>query len=166
MLRKWCGDALILGCGVPLMPAFGLADYCRIGCDVSLDWDDKFYMHIAHPERVSTKRSMTDTLTRMPLDGYAFGCDPDVLFLRTENLRLSEKKKDLLAKVDALCGSVFLTSDDPGKYTGEQKKRYRMYREMTKLPHGKLVHDRLRTKLVYREDGEEKEIRLPIDIRV
>ena len=165
MLRSWCGNALILGCGVPLMPAFGLVDYCRIGCDVSLDWDDKFYMHIAHPERVSTRRSMADTMNRMPLDGYAFGCDPDVLFLRTENLKLSEKQKDLLAKVDALCGSVFLTSDDPGSYTDEQKKRYREYRGMTKLPHGKLLHGGLRTKLVYEEGGIDKQIVLPRDVR-
>ena len=166
MLRKWCGDALILGCGVPLMPAFGLVDYCRIGCDVSLDWNDKFYMRIAHPERVSTVRSMTDTLTRQPLDGYAFGCDPDVLFLRTENLKLSEKQKDLLARVDALSGSVFLTSDDPSAYTEEQKKRYREYREMTKLGAGKLLHRGLRTRLVYEQDGAEKQITLPADVRV
>ena len=165
MLRRWCGNALILGCGVPLMPAFGLADYCRIGCDVSLDWDDKLYMRIAHPERVSTRRSLTDTLNRMPLDGYAFGCDPDVFFLRTENLKLSERKKDLLAGVDALCGSVFLTSDDPGAYTEEQKRSYRRYREMTRLPHGRLVHGALRTRLVYQEDGEEKQLLLPLDVR-
>ena len=166
MLREWCGDALILGCGVPLMPAFGLVDYCRIGCDVSLDWDDKLYMHIAHPERVSTRRSMTDTMNRMQLDGWGFGCDPDVLFLRTENLKLKEKQKDLLAKVDALCGSVFLTSDDPGSYTDEQKARYRAYRAMTKLEPGRIVHKGLSTRLVYQEGGEEKEIRLPIDVRV
>ncbi|MBQ5953896.1 MAG: alpha-galactosidase [Lachnospiraceae bacterium] len=166
MLRKWCGNALILGCGVPLMPAFGLVDYCRIGCDVSLDWDDKLYMHIAHPERVSTKRSMTDTINRQPLDGYAFGCDPDVLFLRTENLKLSEKQKALLAKVDALCGSVFLTSDDPGSYTEEQKQRYREYRAMTKLEPGKVIHKGLRTLLSYKENDAEKQIILPFDVRV
>ena len=148
------------------MPAFGLVDYCRIGCDVSLDWDDKLYMHIAHPERVSTKRSMTDTINRQPLDGYAFGCDPDVLFLRTENLKLSEKQKALLAKVDALCGSVFLTSDDPGSYTEEQKQRYREYRAMTKLEPGKVIHKGLRTLLSYKENDAEKQIILPFDVRV
>ena len=105
-------------------------------------------------------------MNRMPLDGYAFGCDPDVLFLRTENLKLSEKQKDLLAKVDALCGSVFLTSDDPGSYNDEQKKRYREYREMTKLPHGKLLHGGLRTRLAYEEGGIDKQIVLPRDVRV
>ena len=165
MLRKWCGNALILGCGVPLMPAFGLVDYCRIGCDVTLDWDDKPYMKIAHPERISTVRSMTDTLTRQPIDGFAFGCDPDVLFLRTENLKLDEKQKDLLAKVDALSASVFLTSDDPGKYTEEQKARYRAYRAMTKLAPGKLDHAGHRAGLVYEQDGIDRRLVLPADVR-
>ena len=40
-LRDCAGDAMILACGVPLASAFGIADYCRIGCDVSLDWNDK-----------------------------------------------------------------------------------------------------------------------------
>ena len=26
--------------GVAVMPAFGLVDYCRVSCDVGLDWDD------------------------------------------------------------------------------------------------------------------------------
>ncbi len=36
IVRECCGDKLILGCGVPLMPAFGKVDYCRIGSDISL----------------------------------------------------------------------------------------------------------------------------------
>lgn len=51
LLRSWCGDKLILGCGVPVMPAFGIVDYCRIGCDVGLDWDDVWYMRLFHRER-------------------------------------------------------------------------------------------------------------------
>ena len=30
-LRECCGDKIILGCGVPLAPAFGVVDACRIG---------------------------------------------------------------------------------------------------------------------------------------
>ncbi|EKC48560.1 hypothetical protein OBE_15116, partial [human gut metagenome] len=32
-LRECVGEKMILGCGVPLMPAFGKVDYCRIGAD-------------------------------------------------------------------------------------------------------------------------------------
>lgn len=31
------GDWLILGCGVPLAPAFGKVDFCRIGADMGLN---------------------------------------------------------------------------------------------------------------------------------
>ena len=61
---------------------------------------------------------------------------------------------------------MFLTPDDPGSYTDEQKKRYREYREMTKLPHGKLLRDGRRTKLAYEEGGIDKQIVLPADVRV
>ena len=57
LLRSWCGQKQILGCGVPVMPAFGLVDYCRVSCDVGLDWDDVWYMRLFHRERVSTKQA-------------------------------------------------------------------------------------------------------------
>lgn len=41
LLRECCGDNLILGCGVPMMPAFGKVDYCRIGSDISLKWQQR-----------------------------------------------------------------------------------------------------------------------------
>ena len=46
------------------MPAFGLVDYCRVSCDVSLDWDDVWYMRLFHRERVSTKQAINNTLFR------------------------------------------------------------------------------------------------------
>lgn len=54
-LRDILKDKLILGCGVPLENAFNKVDYCRVGCDVSLKFDDEFYMVLAHRERNSTK---------------------------------------------------------------------------------------------------------------
>ena len=128
MLRKWCGDKRILACGVPVMPAFGVADYCRVSCDVSLDWDDAFYMRPMHRERVSTRQALNNTILRAPLNGRAYGSDPDVFFLRTENCRLTEEQKKALATVNALCGQVFLTSD--GKLTETQKKTYAHYRDL------------------------------------
>ena len=116
LLREAVGpDALILGCGVPLASAFGVADYCRIGCDVGLDWNDKPYMWPLHHERVSTKHSMGNTLSRAPLDGRAFGNDPDVFFLR-DDVKLSRKQRRRLLDVDARYGSMLLTSDDMGAW--------------------------------------------------
>lgn len=126
-LRELCGDKLILGCGVPVMPAFGLTDYCRISCDVGLDWNDKLYMRIIHRERVSTKHAVENTVFRRQLDGLAHGNDPDVFFLRDTNIRLSDEQKDYLATVNSLFGTVFLTSDNLKDYSEEQIRRYRHY---------------------------------------
>ncbi len=121
-LREIAGDAQILGCGVPLAAAFGKVDYCRIGCDVSLDWDDKPYMRLMHRERVSTKRSILNSVFRRQLNGRAFGNDPDVFLLRQNDTAMSEAQKRTLAEINALTGSVLFTSDDGALYTQEQKK--------------------------------------------
>lgn len=92
LLRSWCGQKQILGCGVPVMPAFGLVDYCRVSCDVGLDWDDVWYMRLFHRERVSTKQALNNTVFRRQLNGRAYGSDPDVFFLREENCKLTAEQ--------------------------------------------------------------------------
>lgn len=124
-LRKLCGKKHILGCGVPLMPSFGLVDYCRVGCDVGLDWDDRPFMRILHRERISTRQSIENTVFRRELNGRAFGSDPDVFFLRDHNIRLSEEEKTYHAIVNALFGSVWLTSDDLNAYDEAKTAQYR-----------------------------------------
>lgn len=124
LLRKWCGDKLILGCGVPLMPCFGIVDYCRIGCDVSLDWDDKWYMRLIHRERVSTRQSIDNTIFRRQLNGRAFGNDPDVFLLREENCGLTPEEKEKLSTVNALFGRILLCSDNSDNYSPENRARY------------------------------------------
>ena len=130
LLRQWCGDKLILGCGVPVMPAFGLVDYCRVSCDVSLDWDDKPYMRLFHRERVSTKQAIGNSIFRRQLNGRAYLSDPDVFFLREENIKLTPAQKDKLAKVNALLGGVLLTSDDPAKYSPAAREQYQALLEL------------------------------------
>ena len=131
LLRSWCGDKLILGCGVPVMPAFGIVDYCRIGCDVGLDWDDVWYMRLFHRERVSTKQSIGNTIFRRQLNGRAYGSDPDVFFLREENCKLTAQQKQTLARVNALFSGILLTSDMPSRYTDEMRRQYNALRELT-----------------------------------
>ena len=124
LLRQWCGDKLILGCGVPLMPCFGVVDYCRIGCDVSLSWDDKWFMRLLHRERVSTRQSIDNTVFRRQLNGRAFGNDPDVFLLREENCRLTPEEKDKLSTANALFGNILLCSDNPANYSPETMARF------------------------------------------
>lgn len=126
-LRDWCGDGLILGCGVPLGPAFGKVDYCRIGCDASLDWENTYLMRHVNREIVSTRNAIGDIYYRRQLDGRAFLNDPDVFFLRTDNIKLTDEQKDMHARVCAQYGSLLLTSDNMGTYDRSQLDRYNEY---------------------------------------
>ncbi|MBQ6453862.1 MAG: alpha-galactosidase, partial [Coriobacteriales bacterium] len=119
LLREAAGDALLDACGIPLASAFGLADYCRIGCDVGLDWDDKLHMRLLHRERVSSKNALGNVLSRAGLDGRAFGNDPDVIFLR-QDVALTQTQKEALIHAAANYGSMLLTSDDMGEWREEE----------------------------------------------
>ena len=124
LLRRLCGDKLILGCGVPIMPAFGLVDYCRIGGDVTLDWDDRPHMKLAHRERVSTRQSILNTVFRRQLSGRAWLNDPDVFFLRENNLRLTDEQKYVLATVNSVLGGVLFHSDNMAGYGAVARAHY------------------------------------------
>lgn len=117
LLRDCCGKKLILGCGVPLAPAFGKVDYCRIGPDVSLDWGKRKY---DSREGVSTKHAILNSVFRRHLDGRAFGNDPDVFLLRDTNIRLNAQQKKSLAKINKLCGKVLFTSDNIDDYNDDK----------------------------------------------
>lgn len=130
LIRSWCGDKLVLGCGVPLMPAFGLVDYCRIGCDVGPEWDSTALMRMTHRERVSTKNSIDDTTFRRQLNGRAFMNDPDVFFLRDENCKMTPEEKKTLYTVNASYGGILLTSDDFSKWDDDKKAVYKEIRSI------------------------------------
>lgn len=129
-LRECVGDKLMLACGVPLAPAFGVADYCRIGCDVGVDWNDSRIMQMTHRERVSTKNSVYNTVYRRQLNGRAFLNDPDVYLLRDDNLRLYNCQRQALAAINHIFGSVYFTSDDLEGYGVRQHKMLRTARTL------------------------------------
>lgn len=110
-------------CGVPIASALGRTEYCRIGCDVGLDWDDVPWMRLLHRERVSTKRSLANTRGRAHLDGCAFRNDPDVFFLRKDVKLTDEQRRDLMG-ADAALGGMLLTSDDVGSWDEAQRLAY------------------------------------------
>lgn len=124
LLRRLCGDKLILGCGVPVMPAFGVVDYCRIGCDVGLDWNNSFLVRSANRETVSTRRAVLNSIFRRQLNGRAYLSDPDVFFLREDNIRLTAEEKYTLATVNSLFGGVLLCSDNMGRYSPTAREMY------------------------------------------
>ena len=117
-LRECVGDKLILGCGVPLGPAFGVVDACRISCDVDLSYGGKFYNSMSiNNELPSAQNAINNSMFRRHLNGRAFLNDPDVFFLRDHNLTFTWEQKLLLAKINNLFGRVLFVSDDAGEYS-------------------------------------------------
>ena len=116
-LRECVGDKQILGCGVPLMPAFGKVDYCRIGADMGLRWH---CVTFTHRENVSTINTLGNTIFRRALDGRAFRNDPDVFLLRENNMHCSFEQRKIIATVNKLFGKVLFTSDNVGDYNALQ----------------------------------------------
>lgn len=159
ILREFCRDKLILGCGVPVMPAFGLVDYCRVGCDVGLDWDDFPLMRIIHRERVSTRQSIHNTIFRRQLNNRAYGNDPDVFFLRDNHIRLSSAKKKYHTVLNALFGSVWLTSDNLNAYDEEKRSQYRHFAQLRNAQDASIDPDTL--EITYVIDGVTHKVQYP-----
>ena len=152
LLRELAGDAFILGCGVPLASAFGRVDYCRIGCDVSLDWNDKLHMRVTHRERVSTRNTILDSVFRRQLNGRAFLNDPDVFLLRNAQNALTAEQKTCLAEINALCGSVLFTSDNAADYNDDQLRvlrRIMRLREEGEIVSAEVSHGLLKIHVNY-----------------
>ena len=138
-LREVCGQAQILGCGVPLASAFGRVEYCRVGPDISLDYDDKPYMRLFHAERPSTLQTLHNTVFRRQLDGRAFLNDPDVFILRHENNTLTPAQKEALGSLNALFGSVLFASDNFESYDEAQRKLFARFCDLQAARHVTLL---------------------------
>lgn len=161
-LRSCAGEARLLGCGVPLMPAFGRVDYCRIGCDVGLSWDDKPWMRLLHRERISTKNSLQNSVFRRQLNGRAFVNDPDVFLLRRDGNTLLERQRQALAEVNALCGGVLFTSDNPASYDAGQTAQLRRLLTLRQADVLNASRDGGALTLRFRGENGEETLKIPL----
>lgn len=122
-LRECCRDKIILGCGVPLGPSFGIVDACRISCDAELSFKERWYVKVTNQEIISAKMSMNNSIFRRHLNGRIMANDPDVFFLRDDGFKPAKfnmEQKRLLAKVNNMFGSVLFVSDDINSYDDEK----------------------------------------------
>ncbi len=123
-IHRQAKDVKLLGCGVPLGPALGRVDYCRIGSDVAPFWEF-FAKGLHYRERISTINSLTSTIGRRHLDRRAFRSDPDVFLLRdgvakVNRNRLNPHQRYTLFFLNNLLGGLVLFSDNVDGYTKEQ----------------------------------------------
>lgn len=116
LLRQISGDKIILGCGVPLGPAFDIVDYCRIGSDVHLRWEHNILKALHVRERLSTWNALTSTIARRQLTGRFFRNDPDVFILRRGSHHLSKRQQNCLFLINNMFGDLLFTSDNISTY--------------------------------------------------
>ncbi|MCQ2799429.1 MAG: alpha-galactosidase [Bacilli bacterium] len=121
LINEVIGDKLILGCGAIPSNSYGKFDYLRIGPDITLTFDDVFYMKLMHRERVSTKITLQNSVWRYAFNGHAFLNDPDVFLLRDDNIKLKKSQKEAVLLINSLFGSLLMTSDNPLDYDDEKK---------------------------------------------
>ncbi|MCR4924772.1 MAG: alpha-galactosidase [Clostridiales bacterium] len=158
-LRDCVGDKLILGCGVPLAPAFGKVDFCRIGPDMGLKWKRDFLMKHTHREFVCTEYAITNTIFRRQLDGRAFCNDPDVCLLRDYNIKMDFEQRRLVTKINKIFGNLIFISDNVDKYNEKQMEVFKETFRDTDIERISAEYiDTDIVKVVYKENGEQKEI--------
>ncbi|MBQ6782483.1 MAG: alpha-galactosidase [Acholeplasmatales bacterium] len=121
-VRDILENKLILGCGAIPSTSSSYFDYLRVGPDVSLKFDDVWFMRFAHRERISTKVTLQNTIYRSIFNKHLFYNDPDVFLLRDENIELNNKQKEALLTINALFGSVLMTSDNIATYNDKTKE--------------------------------------------
>lgn len=161
-LRECVGDKQILGCGVPLFPAFGKVDYCRIGADMGLKWNGQTF---SHRENVSTVHTLCNSIFRRALDGRAFRNDPDVFLLRDNNMHCTFEQRQIIAKVNKLFGSVLFTSDNVGDYNAAQMETLRetFRKDDIKIENAEfLAKSRNIINIDYTQNGEPKNFKFDL----
>lgn len=160
-LRECVGeDKLFLGCGVPLGPSFGVVDACRISCDVDLVYGGKFYNKLSVNREVpSAQNAINNSMFRRHLNGRVFCNDPDVFFLRKDNLTFTMEQKKLLGKINNLFGDVLFVSDNAGDYDDEAIELVKEFFAPSKaeiISVDRTVSSDITIKYVL--DGQEKEL--------
>lgn len=164
-LRECVGEEkLILGCGVPLGPSFGIVDACRISCDVDLKYAPKYYNRLGiNLEIPSAQNAMTNSIFRRQLNGRAFCNDPDVFFLRKNNLTFNKGQKLLLGKINNLCGDVLFVSDNVGDYgDSEVELLKKLFKQSTcDVTSAEFVSEN-DVRICYTENGHQKELNFNI----
>lgn len=104
-----------LGCGLPFELSFKYMPLSRIGCDTYEHWTNRLARLLNWNGRNEAYLNVKDTLGHALWNGTIFACDPDVIFIRSQNCSLTADQKLLIATCNTLFGSQFMYSDDPGK---------------------------------------------------
>jgi alpha-galactosidase len=164
-LRECVGEnKLILGCGAPLGPTFGVVDACRISCDVDLKYTGKYYNRMAlNNELPSAQNAINNSIFRRHLNQRVFCNDPDVFFLRNKNLTFTLEQKLLLGKINNMCGDVLFVSDNAGEYSAKEIEYLKKFfkKSECKILYAEYISDN-DLFIRFTENGKEQTLRFNI----
>jgi len=126
-IRESLGDeALLLGCGAPLLPSVGYVDMMRISADVAPKWRDAPLRAIVRaPVEPACENAVHGTVCRSAMHRRLWINDPDCLLVRKERNKLTLDEIRTLATVMFLSGGMVVISDD---LTGMDEERWEIVR--------------------------------------
>ncbi|HEY2981947.1 MAG TPA: glycoside hydrolase family 36 protein [Anaerolineales bacterium] len=127
VLREAMGtDTYFLTCGAPIIPSLGLCDALRVGPDVSNEWenhrDARQLYNLAMPGAKNAIRTTVNRLWLRPL----VQPDPDVVYFRTKECKLTRKEKRLLQDLALVC-DFKATSDLPQWLSAKELEELRTF---------------------------------------
>jgi alpha-galactosidase len=127
VIREAAGEAYLLLCGTPILPALGMCDAIRVGADVGNWWDSHFYSYLIYNQTTpSVRNGIRTSVNRLWLK-YLVHVDPDVAFF-SETKSLTPEQKQLFLDLTEIC-RFKATSDLPETWTSSQKNAIRQWLE-------------------------------------
>lgn len=128
-LRECCGGKLMYTDHTPLMPAFGLADYCAISCDAVVYNVSAAYSRIFYRESASVRNASADIVFRRALNRRAFLNAPCSVSLDDKESfldgKLNSAEQNVLTNLEGLFTSVIITTDSTASYNQKKKRRFK-----------------------------------------
>ena len=127
-LRECCGGKLMFADDTPLMPAFGIADYCAISCDAHSHKIPSMYAKRFYRESASVRNASADVVFRRGLNKRAFLAAPCAIsfdekeFFFDENF--NEAEQNVLTNIAGLFTSVLIFHDSGAAFDQKKKLRF------------------------------------------
>ncbi|MDP3186639.1 MAG: alpha-galactosidase [Anaerolineales bacterium] len=126
VLREAMGEAYFLTCGAPILPSLGLCDGMRVGPDVASAWNNPSESDwLYNFSGLGTRNAIRTSLNRLWL-GPLVHTDPDVVYFRTHNNRMTHEQTQLLQDLSLITGYK-ATSDLPSWLTPTEREALREF---------------------------------------
>lgn len=133
-LRKCCGGKLMYVNDVPLMPAFGIADYCVISDDNLEDITPKVLSKKINRESDSVKSVSSGIAFRRGLNKRAFYNAPCEISMNDKEVfyddNIYAKEQNLVSTLGGLFTSVIVTTDNFENYNRSKVRRFQKMCEL------------------------------------